>query len=203
MKIIGLTGSIGMGKSTTANFFRAAGVPVHDADQAVHDLYRGAAAPLVEEEFPGVVRDGVVDRDALFLQVSNNAAALKRLEAIIHPLVHDHRQAAVVQAQQKGFRTMVLDIPLLFETGSEHECDVVIVVSAPFHVQKQRVLARKSMTEARFEAILTKQMPDTEKRRRAHFIIDTGLGLLSAERQVKSILCCLQSVPGGNKSRVA
>jgi dephospho-CoA kinase len=196
MLIIGLTGSIGMGKSTTAGFFREAGIPVHDADSAVHDLYDGDAAPLIDKAFPSTMRDSKVDRDALFSHMVSNPAAMKQLEKIIHPLVTQHRNSFMAQAAKNGAKTTVLDVPLLFETGTNKDCDIIIVVSAPFLVQKQRVLARVGMTEARFQAILDKQMPDSQKRQRAHFTIETGRGLLQAKQQVNDVLRCLAPVSG-------
>ena len=196
MLIIGLTGSIGMGKSTTANFFRNFGIPVHDADLAVHELYEGKAAPLIEQAFPNTVNAGKVDRNALFLQVANNPEAMNRLEAIIHPLVKQHRDDFVFQAVKAGTRALVLDIPLLFEIGADKQCDVVVVVTAPESVQKQRVMARTGMTETRFQAILEKQMPDIQKRKRAHFIIDTGRGLKAAQHQVNGVLRSIMAISG-------
>ncbi len=192
MLIIGLTGSIGMGKSTTANFFRQAGVPVHDADQAVHELYQGIAVPLIGQAFPNAVENGKVNRDKLFSNIVNDAPAMKRLEAIIHPLVREHRHAFL--AQCGNIKTMVFDVPLLFETGTDKDCDVIITVSAPFNVQKNRVLARDGMTEARFMAIVEKQLPDNVKRQRSHFVIESGRGFASAQRQVQDVLRCLAPV---------
>ncbi len=188
MIVLGLTGSIGMGKSTTAGFFRAAGVPVFDADATVHRLYAGRAAPLVEARFPGTLRDGAIDREALSRAVLADAAAMRDLEAIVHPLVRDERARFLSQAAAGGAPIVVLDIPLLFETGGEALVDVVVLVSAPEAVQKARVLARPGMTPERFAAILAKQMPDAEKRRRATTVIETGEGLASAERQVRALL---------------
>ncbi|MGO9133618.1 MAG: dephospho-CoA kinase [Methylovirgula sp.] len=188
MFVLGLTGSIGMGKSTTAAIFRAAGIPVHDADATVHALYEGAAAPLIDAAFPGTVKDGVVDRTALAARVLNDTAAIKRLEAIVHPLVRASRKAFVEEARARGERLVVVDIPLLYETGSETETDAVLLVSAPEAVQKARIAARPGMTEEKLAAIMAKQMPDSEKRRRADFIIDTSTGHADAERQVKDLL---------------
>ncbi len=188
MIVLGLTGSIGMGKSTTAGFFRAAGVPVFDADATVHQLYAGRAAPLVEARFPGTLRDGAIDREALSRAVLADAAAMRDLEAIVHPLVRDERARFLSQAAAGDAPIVVLDIPLLFETGGEALVDVVVLVSAPEAVQKARVLARPGMTPERFAAILAKQMPDAEKRRRAATVIETGEGLASAERQVRALL---------------
>lgn len=187
MWVLGLTGSIGMGKSATAAMFRDMGVPVHDADAAVHLLYAGAAVAPVEAAFPGVTRDGVIDRPALSARVLNDAAAMARLEAIVHPLVRAEENKFLDAARRAGARLAVLDIPLLFETGGDRRVDAVAVVSAPIAVQRARVLDRPGMTEARFEAILAKQMPDAEKRRRAHFVIDTGRGFEAARHQVEGV----------------
>lgn len=196
MFILGLTGSIGMGKSATAAMLRRSGVPVHDADAVVHALYRGRAAPLVEQAFPGTVRDGVVDRDALGKRILGDQAALRRLEAIVHPLVRDARDAFLETCRRSGARICVLDVPLLFETGGERSVDAVAVVSAPADVQRARVLARPGATAERFEAILSKQVPDAEKRRRAHFVIDTSRGFPAAERQVAAMLRALAGAAG-------
>lgn len=192
--VLGLTGSVGMGKSTTAGLFRDAGVPVHDADAVVHDLYRGEAAPLVAAAFPGTVHGGAVDRALLRGQVLGDAAALRRLEAIVHPLVKA-RRIAFLRAHRAA-PLAVLDIPLLFETGGEAACDAVLVVTAPAPVQRARVLARPGMSEETFNLIHVKQMPDAQKRRRAHFIVDTGHGLDSARRQVRAIIRALAARPG-------
>ncbi|SFD60870.1 dephospho-CoA kinase [Bosea sp. CRIB-10] len=186
--LLGLTGSIGMGKSTTSAMFRAAGVPVHDADQAVHDLYAGAAAPQIEAAFPGSTTNGVVDRARLSAAVLGRPEALTKLEAIVHPLVRAKEQAFLAEARRSGATVAVLDIPLLLETGAEGRYDAVVVVTAPAEVQRKRVLGRPGMTEEKFAAILARQMPDAEKRRRAHFLVDTSHGLMAAERQVRSIL---------------
>ncbi|MGL4637977.1 MAG: dephospho-CoA kinase [Beijerinckiaceae bacterium] len=191
MFVLGLTGSIGMGKSTTAAMFRRNGIPVHDSDATVHRLYAGRAAPLIEAEFPGVVKDGVVDRTRLSPLVIGKPDAMKRLEAIVHPLVREEEQNFLKTAAAGRNRLVVLDIPLLFETGGDARVDATVVVSAHADIQRQRVLARPGMTAERFEAILAKQMPDAEKRRRAHFIVDTGLGLAHAETAVRDILRAL------------
>lgn len=188
MIVLGLTGSIGMGKSATAAMFRARGVPVHDADAAVHALYRGAAVGPIEAAFPGTTRDGAVDRDALRTVVLADPAALKKLEAIVHPLVRETETAFRREAAARGAQVAVVDVPLLFETGGDRRVDAVVVVTAPAHVQRARVLARPGMTEATFEAIQSKQMPDAEKRRRAHFLVDSSRGFAAAERQVDAIL---------------
>ena len=191
MIIIGLTGSIGMGKSTTASLFEAEGVPVFDADAAVHRLYAGRAVAPVEAAFPSAARAGVIDREALGRVVVGDAAAMKRLEAIVHPLVREEREAFLAKARADEAALAVLDIPLLYETGGEAEVDVVVLASAPEPVQKARVLARAGMTEARFAAILAKQMPDAEKRRRADHVIETGDGLEAAARRVRALIAMI------------
>lgn len=192
MILLGLTGSIGMGKSTTAAMFAARGCPVHSADETVHRLYAGRAAPLVEARFPGTAPGGTVDRIRLSSAVLNDTAALRDLEAIVHPLVREEEARFVEEARTSGASVAVLDIPLLFETGGETRVDRVVVVSAPAEIQRARVLARPGMSEARFEAILAKQMPDAEKRRRADFVIDTGKGMAEAEAEVDAILAQLR-----------
>ncbi|QKC87810.1 dephospho-CoA kinase [Mesorhizobium sp. NZP2234] len=188
MIVLGLTGSIGMGKSTTAKMFAEAGVPVHDSDETVHRLYSGAAAPLVEAAFPGTTSGGVVDRAKLGARVLGDAAALKQLEAIIHPLVRADADAFLAKHRNAGESIAVLDIPLLFETGGRGRVDKVVVVTATAEVQRQRVLARPGMTEEKLAAILAKQVPDEEKRRLADFIIDTGQGLDAARAAVDAII---------------
>lgn len=194
--ILGLTGSIGMGKSTTSNLFRVSGVPVHDADAAVHALYRGRAVAPIDAAFPGVVQDGMVDRARLSSAVFCKPEALRALEAIIHPLVREDEQTFLMHCRKAGCGIAVLDVPLLLETGGEQRCDAVLVVTAPAEVQRERVLARPEMTEEKLAAILARQMPDAEKRRRAHFLVDTSRGLLAAQRQVRSILTVLAGRPG-------
>jgi dephospho-CoA kinase len=194
--VLGLTGSIGMGKSATAAVFRSLGVPVHDSDASVHALYRGAAAPLVGREFPGTVADSVVDRAALGKEVLGNPERLKALEAIVHPLVRAERDRFLAAAAAARAPVAVLDIPLLFETGGERECDAVLVVTADPEAQRARVLARPGMTAGTFAAIAAKQMPDADKRRRAHFLVDTGRGFPAAEHQVRGILRALAGRPG-------
>jgi dephospho-CoA kinase len=188
MIVLGLTGSIGMGKSTTADLFRAAGVPVHDADATVHALYAGAAVAPIEAAFPGVVRDGAVDRTALAARVLGDDAAVKRLEAIVHPLVRAAETAFLAAARARGDRIVVLDIPLLFETAGAARVDAVVTVTAPAEVQRARVLARPGMAVAKFEQILARQLPDAEKRRRSHFRVDTARGLAPAAAQVAGVL---------------
>jgi dephospho-CoA kinase len=194
--VLGLTGSIGMGKSATAAIFRRFGVPVHDADAAVHRLYEGEAAPLIEAAFPGTAPTGSVDRPALSKAVIGSPEGMATLEAIVHPLVRREEERFLENAVAAQAAVAVLDIPLLFETGGESRCDAVLVVTAAPAVQRERVLARPGMSEEKFTAILAKQMPDAEKRRRAHFVVDTGGGLASAEQQVRGILRALASRPG-------
>lgn len=186
--VIGLTGSIGMGKSTTADLFRAAGVPVYDSDRAVHEIYRGPAAARIEDMFPGTTVDGAVDRARLAARVLGDAEALRRLEALVHPLVAAGRDEFLERCRRAGEDVVVFDIPLLFEIGAEKEVDVVVVVSAPPDVQRARVLSRPGMTEEKFAAILAKQTPDAEKRARADFIVHSDRGLDSARSQVRLIL---------------
>jgi dephospho-CoA kinase len=196
MIVLGLTGSIGMGKSTTARMFAEAGVPVHDSDETVHRLYSGVAAPLVEAAFPGTTAGGVVDRAKLGARVLGDAAALKKLEAIIHPLVRADADAFLARHRNAGESIAVLDIPLLFETGGRGRVDKVVVVTAPAEVQRQRVLARPGMTEEKLAAILAKQVPDAEKRRLADFVIDTGQGLEAARAAVAAIIAELSGGSG-------
>lgn len=186
--ILGLTGSIGMGKSTTAQLFRQRGVPVYDADQVVHDLYRKEAVPLVAKLFPTAVKDGMIDRVALGKIVFGNPDALRRLEAIIHPLVHRAETEFVVQARESAAPLIILDIPLLLEKNREGRCDAVIVVSTDFSEQKRRVMSRPDMTEEKFNQILERQVPDDLKRKRAHIVIETGRGIEDADRQVAAII---------------
>ena len=195
MVVIGLTGSLGMGKSTTARFFTEAGVPVHDADAAVHRLYAGEAVPLVEAAFPGVSNAGGIDREKLSGRVVGNPEAIKRLEAIIHPLVRREEARFLDEAERAAAPVAVLDIPLLFETAAERRVDAVVVVTAPADVQRDRALARPGMTDEKFQALLAKQMPDAEKRRRADFVVDTSQGYDSARQQVRAILQAASALP--------
>ncbi len=188
MFVLGLTGSLGMGKSTTAKFFAAEGVPVHDADAAVHRLYAGEAAPLIEAAFPGTAVGGTVDREKLGRAVLGNPEAIKKLEQIVHPLVRADEQRFLREAEQSGAKVVVLDIPLLFETGGDKRCDAVVVVSAPAEVQRQRAFERPGMTEEKLQALLGKQTPDAEKRARADFVVDSGKGYEAAHEQVREIL---------------
>ncbi len=189
---LGLTGSIGMGKSTTAGLFRELGVPVHDADAAVHALYGEEGVAPVEAAFPGVTQGGRVDRTLLGARVLGDDAAMKRLEAIVHPLVRAREVAFLQRAAASGADVAVLDIPLLYETGAEGRVDAVLVVTAPESVQRARVLARPGMTEDKFAAILSRQLPDSEKRRRADHVIDTGHGLAHARAEVAALLARLR-----------
>lgn len=188
MKILGLTGSIGMGKSTTAGLFREAGVPVNDADEVVHDLYRGEAVAPVAEAFPGTIIDGIVDRQALSRRLAENPALFKKLEEIVHPLVKEKERRFIHEHKEKGSALVVLDIPLLFEVGGEGRVDHVAVVSCSPEEQRRRVLERPGMTPEKFELILSRQIPDAEKRARADFVIDTGHGIGHARIQVRAII---------------
>ena len=199
MFILGLTGSLGMGKSTTAKMFADEGVPVYDADAAVHRLYEGLAAPLIEAAFPGTAVAGKVDRDKLAQRVLGDSAALEKLEAIVHPLVQRAEQLFLEEAARKEARVAVLDIPLLFETDSDQRCDAVVVVSAPPDVQRARVFERSGMTEQKFAAILAKQMPDEDKRARANFVVDTAKGFDAARAQVRDILTRVGTMPKRRK----
>jgi len=186
--ILCLTGSLGMGKSKTAEFFAEAGVPVHDADAVVHALYQGEAVPAIERAFPGAASGGTVDRAKLAAMVVGDPAGLARLEAIVHPLVAAARDSFLAEAQARGAPVVLLDVPLLFETGGERRCDAVVVVSAPADVQRQRAFERPGMTEDKFAALVAKQTPDAEKRRRADFVLDSSQGFDHARAQVRDIL---------------
>ncbi|HZN31897.1 MAG TPA: dephospho-CoA kinase [Xanthobacteraceae bacterium] len=195
MFILGLTGSLGMGKSTAARFFAEAGVPVHDADAVVHRLYESEAVAAIEAAFPGTTAAGKVDRNKLAARVLGDAAALQRLEAIVHPLVQEAERRLLAEAAANGEKVAVLDIPLLFETGGDRRVDAVVVVSAPPDVQRARVLERPGMTIEKLESILSKQMPDAEKRRRADFVVDSSQGFESARAQVRAILDAVVKMP--------
>ncbi len=198
MLLVGLTGSIGMGKSETAKMFLRLGIPVYDADAAVHALYAkgGRAVAPIASAFPGSVRDGAVDRAILSTQVVGNPEALARLEGFVHPLVMEEQRRWLDARGAEGHGLVVLDIPLLLEGNAKDRVDVVIVVSAPAALQRQRVLARPGMTEEKLNAILAKQMPDSEKRARADFVVDTSLGIEPALAQVKDILAALKGRHG-------
>ncbi|KKX26630.1 dephospho-CoA kinase [Rhizobium sp. LC145] len=193
MIIIGLTGSIGMGKSTTAKMFAEAGIPVNDADAVVHDLYRGEAAGPVEHAFPGTVKEGVVDRQELSRRLAGDPAALRRLESIVHPLVRKREAEFLARHRALNSDMVLLDIPLLFEAGGEARVDVIVVVTCDPQIQRERVLARPSMTEEKLDMILSRQMPDAEKRKRADFLVDTGHGMEAARARVEEIIAALRS----------
>jgi dephospho-CoA kinase len=199
MFVIGLTGSLGMGKSTTARLFAEQGIPVHDADAVVHRLYEGEAATAIEAAFPGTTSSGKVDRERLAALVLHDPSALKRLEAIVHPLVHAAERRLLADAQARGEKVAVLDIPLLFETGSDARVDAVVVASAPPELQQSRVLARPGMTREKLEAVLGQQMPDAEKRRRADFVVDTSRGFDVTRAQVRAILDAVATMPTRRK----
>ena len=193
--LIGLTGSIGMGKTETAKMFARLGVPVYDSDAAVHRLYEpgGAAVAKIESAFPGSVKGGGVDREELSRQVRELPDGLKRLEAIVHPLVRQQQSIYLAKMAKSGADLIVLDIPLLLETGSQERMDAVVVVSAPPHIQRERVLAREGMTPEKLDHILARQMPDAEKRAKAHFVVETDKGLDHAFEQVKKIVAALRA----------
>jgi dephospho-CoA kinase len=199
MFIIGLTGSLGMGKSATARLFAEEGVPVHDADAVVHRLYEREAVLAIEAAFPGTTANGRVDRERLGARVLGDPDALHRLEAIVHPLVQQAERQLLAKAEERGEKVVVLDIPLLFETGADQRVDAVVVVSAPADVQYSRVLARPGMTLEKLEAILQKQMPDAEKRRRADFVVETSGSFDAARAQVRAILAAIATMPKRRK----
>ena len=194
MFVLGLTGSIGMGKTTTARLFAEEGVPVHDADAAVHALYEGEAASAIEAAFPGTTKGGKVDRATLGQRVVGDATALRFLESIVHPLVRQVQKRFLAEAEAAGAKVALLDIPLLFETGGDTRVDAVVVVSAPAAVQRARVLER-GVSPGQLDAILARQMPDAEKRRRADFVVDTSKGIEPAREQVRSILAAVAKMP--------
>jgi dephospho-CoA kinase len=193
MIVIGLTGSIGMGKTTTAGMFRDEGIPVNDSDAVVHDLYRSDAVEPVGEAFPGSIREGAVDRAELARQLSLDPSGFARLEAIVHPLVRERERQFLEGRRSAGADLVLLDIPLLFETGAEKRVDVVVVATCDPQIQRQRVLARSGMTEEKFDLILKRQMPDSQKRERADFLVDTGVGLDGARERVRQIITLLRS----------
>jgi dephospho-CoA kinase len=188
MIILGLTGSIGMGKSTTAKLFAEAGVPVYDADAIVHSLYEGEAVPAIEAAFPGTTAGGKVDRSKLSARVVHDPAAMKQLEQIVHPMLGASRQKFLSEAEQAGAPVAVVDVPLLFETGGEKRVDAVVVVTTTPEVQRERILARDNMTPEKLDAILARQLPDAEKRQRAHFVVDTSHGLDPVRARIRDIL---------------
>lgn len=199
MIVIGLTGSIGMGKTTTAKLFAAEGIPVLDSDAVVHDLYSAEAVPMIEATFPGTTISGTVDRLELGNILRENPANFRKLEAIVHPLVRERQEAFLRKAREENQNFAVLDIPLLFETGAETRVDKVVVVSCAPEIQRQRVLSRPGMTEEKLELILARQMPDAEKRRRADFMIDSGNGVEAARDQVREILQRLSAGSGNGE----
>lgn len=188
MIVLGLTGSIGMGKSTTATLFAEAGVPVYDADAAVHRLYESEAAPAIEAAFPGTTAHGKVDRNKLSARVVHDSAAMRKLEEIVHPMLGASRQKFLNDAEQSGAPVAVVDVPLLFETGGEKRVDAVVVVTTTAELQRERILTRSNMTEEKLAALLARQMPDAEKRKRAHFVVDTSHGLDPVRARIKDIL---------------
>jgi dephospho-CoA kinase len=195
MLILGLTGSIGMGKSTTAKLFAEAGVPVYDADATVHKIYQGEAAPAIEAAFPGTTVDGKVDRNRLSAKVVHDAAAMKRLEQIVHPMLRAHHQKFLDDAERSGAPVAVVDVPLLFETGGEARVDAVVVVTTSPEVQRERILVRENMTGEKLDAILARQLPDAEKRKRADFVVDTSHGLDPVRAQIRDILREVAKMP--------
>ena len=188
MIILGLTGSIGMGKSTTAKLFEEAGVPVYDADASVHLLYEGEAAPAIEAAFPGTTVDGKVDRNRLSAKVVHDPAAMKQLEQIVHPMLGASRQKFFADAEKSGAPVVVVDVPLLYETGGEKRVDAVVVVTTTPEIQRERILARDNMTGEKLDAILARQLPDAEKRKRADFVVDTSHGLDPVRLRIRDIL---------------
>jgi dephospho-CoA kinase len=195
MKILGLTGSIGMGKSTTAKLFAEAGVPVYDADATVHRVYEGEAVPAIEAAFPGTTADGKVDRARLSAKVVHDPAAIQRLEQIVHPMLRSYHQKFLEDAEQAGAPVVVMDVPLLFETGGEKRVDAVVVVTTAPEVQRERILARGTMTAETLDAILARQTPDAEKRRRADFVVDTSHGLDPVRARIRDILAEVVKMP--------
>jgi len=195
MRILGLTGSIGMGKSTTAKLFIEAGVPVYDADAAVHKVYEGEAAPAIEAAFPGTTVDGKVDRARLSARVVHDQAAIKQLEQIVHPMLGASRQKFLEEAERSGAPVVVMDIPLLFETGGEKRVDAVVVVSTDAATQRERILARGTMTNEVLDGILARQLPDAEKRKRADFVVDTSHGLDPVRAAIRDILAKVVKMP--------
>ena len=195
MLLLGLTGSIGMGKSTTAKLFEEAGVPVYDADATVHRVYEGEAAPAVEAAFPGSTVGGKVDRQKLSAMVVNNPEAMKRLETIVHPMLRGHQQKFLTDVENAGTSVAVLDVPLLFETGGEKRVDAVVVVTTTPEIQRERILARENMTPDKLDAILARQLPDSEKRQRADFVVDTSHGLEPVRLRIREILDQVAKMP--------
>ena len=195
MRILGLTGSIGMGKSTTAKLFIEAGVPVYDADAAVHKVYEGEAAPAIEAAFPGTTVEGRVDRAKLSAKVVHDPAAIKQLEQIVHPMLGASRKKFLDDAERAGAPVVVMDIPLLFETGGEKRVDAVVVVTTDAATQRERILARGTMTNEVLDGILARQLPDAEKRKRADFVVDTSYGLDPVRTAIRDILAEVVKMP--------
>jgi dephospho-CoA kinase len=195
MIILGLTGSIGMGKSTTAKLFAEAGVPVYDADATVHKIYEGEAAPAIEAAFPGTTVNGKVDRARLSAKVVHDPAAIRQLEQIVHPMLRTYHQKFLDDAERSGAPVAVVDVPLLFETGGEKRVDAVVVVTTSPENQRQRILSRGTMTNEALEAILARQMPDAEKRKRADFVVDTSHGLDPVRARIRDILADAAKMP--------
>jgi dephospho-CoA kinase len=195
MKILGLTGSIGMGKSTTAKLFAEAGVPVYDADATVHRIYQGEAVSAIEAAFPGTTSDGKVDRAKLSAKVVHDPAAIQRLEQIVHPMLRSYHQKFLDDAEQAGAPVVVMDVPLLFETGGEKRVDAVVVVTTAPEVQRERILARGTMTAEALDAIMARQLPDAEKRQRADFVVDTSHGLDPVRGRIRDILAEVVKMP--------
>ena len=195
MLILGLTGSIGMGKSTTAKLFTEAGVPVYDADATVHRIYEGEAAPAIEAAFPGTTVNGRVDRARLSERVMHDSAAIRRLEQIVHPMLRSHHQKFLEEAEKSGAPVAVMDVPLLYETGGETRVDAVVVVTTSPEVQRERILARENMTGEKLDALLARQLPDAEKRKRADFVVDTSHGLDPVRSRIRDILDQVVKMP--------
>jgi dephospho-CoA kinase len=195
MIVLGLTGSIGMGKSTTAKLFAEAGVPVYDADATVHKIYEGEAAPVIEAAFPGTTVDGKVDRARLSAKVVHDPAAMKQLEALVHPMLRAHHQNFLHDAERSGAAVAVVDVPLLFETGGEKRVDAVVVVTTSPEIQRERILARDNMTAEKLDHILARQIPDAEKRKRADFVVDTSHGLDPVRNRIRDILAEAAKMP--------
>ncbi|MGJ4941024.1 dephospho-CoA kinase [Bradyrhizobium sp. HKCCYLS1011] len=195
MRVLGLTGSIGMGKSTTAKLFAEAGVPVYDADATVHKVYEGEAVPAIEAAFPGTTFDGKVDRAKLSAKVVGDAEAIRRLEAIVHPMLRSYHQKFLDDAERSGAPVAVIDVPLLFETGGDKRVDAVVVVTTSPDIQRERILARGTMSSEALDAILARQMPDEEKRKRADFVVDTSHGLDPVRARIHDILDQVVKMP--------
>jgi dephospho-CoA kinase len=195
MIVLGLTGSIAMGKSTTAKLFAEAGAPVYDADATVHLVYEGEAVPAIEAAFPGSTADGRVDRTKLTAQVVHDPVAIRRLEQIVHPMLRGYHQKFLEDAERSGAPVAVVDVPLLFETGGEDRVDAVVVVTTTPEIQRQRILARDNMTSEKLDAILARQLPDAEKRKRADFVVDTSHGLDPVRSRIRDILAEAAKMP--------